>query len=116
MSDESKAGSAKRRESRARVEIGRIALRICGFFAGYVGLQWALILFGAFGDKPVIPGSFFACTNGLLALVALPLSAGGVLSQLRPFRFDWRGWLAAALTVGAIYGSIAEALAVLVRH
>ncbi len=116
MSDESNAGSAKRRESRARVEIGRIALRICGFFAAYVGAQWALISLGAFGDKPVIPGSFFACTNALIALVAVPLAAGGILSQLRPFRFDWRGWLALALTVLAIYGAIAQALSVLVRH
>ena len=116
MSDETSAGNPKRRESRARVEIGRIALRICGFYAVFVGVQWGLILLGVFGDKPVIPGAFFACTNGLFAIVTIPLAAGGILSQLRPFRFDWRGWLALALTVGAIYGAVAQALAVLVRH
>ena len=116
MSDETSAGNVKRRESKARAEIGKVALRICGFYALYVFAQWTLISLGAFGDKPVIPSAFFACTNGLLALVAVPLAVGGILSQLRPFRFDFRGWLAAALTFAAVYGAIDGALTFLVRH
>ena len=116
MTDESRAGSSKRRESRARSEIAKVALRICGFYGAYVGAQWLAITLGAFGDQPVIPCAFFVCTNALLALVALPLGVGGILSQLRPFRFEWRGWLAGALTAASIYGAATEALTYLVRH
>lgn len=116
MTDESRAGNSRRRESRARSEIAKVALRICGFFAVYVGAQWALIALGAFGPNPVIPCAFFVCTNGLLALVTVPLALTGILGQLKPFRFDYRGWLAALLTAAAVYGAITEAVTYLVRR